>query len=132
MSDHLFFKQSFVEFDQQGEPHPQGELDGGVVKTKLLPVLYRESLDDKDEWLGPVFYRDDRNNLQQYTSKQIHQMHVNSYKTCRPCATTERLSSENREEWFFYNTHRENSRHEPVPSVKVDGKKICLREIPFQ
>jgi hypothetical protein len=113
------FEMSFVEFDQQGEPYPVGELDD-PVKRKILPVLY-----DGDTWEGPVWKRDGKNNLVVIDEKELVRMHWYGFNREVPECTTERLEA-GKKKVKFYTDVGGNKR--PVPEVK--GK--CIFDIPLR
>lgn len=113
------FELSKVEFDGQGEPCPAGRLDD-PVKSKWMQVLY-----DGDDWLGPVWKRDERNNLVALDHKELVRMHWYAYERIEPDVTTERLQADNHDEGFYLD---EDGRERPVPTL--DGQSI--RNIPMK
>jgi hypothetical protein len=119
MSD-LTIKLSFVDFDQQGEPAPVGSVEQRT-KRRLVPVLY-----DGDEWLGPVWKRNERGDLEIIDHVELTRMHSYATKAVQSDeVTTERLSAEEGSTWYFFDS---NGTKRVVPTLE-DG--TCLRDIPF-
>lgn len=123
MSKDMYFELSFVDFDQQGEPHAPGEVEkSDRTKRELLPVLFVDG-----ERKGPVWRRDDRGNLEAVESVEMVRMHWHAYEQHDPKVTTERLEAGEDSSWLYYT--KEGS-HRPV--LELEGEDKNLRDIPFK
>ena len=113
---------SFVDFDDQGEPHPIGSLDEEPTKREILHVLYVDG-----KWKGPLWKRNSKGNLEVIGARELTRISTYSFKINDPEFTTERLQAKQKESWLYLNAE---GKKRPIPKIEIDGEAYLIKDIP--